>query len=92
MGATSPSSTARSCVQEWSEEDAFDPKACKPGPISEVELESDRDGFSRATTYGQQLLQAGDVKGYLKHLEKEIAPRGKITATVLKGEIVRVRM
>ncbi|CAN0367471.1 unnamed protein product [Pylaiella littoralis] len=84
--------TARALDQEWSAEDAFDPKASKPGPISEAELDSDRDSFARAATYSVKLLQAKDVNSYLKHLKQEIVPRGKITTAVLKGEIVRARV
>lgn len=84
--------TAHSLVQEWSTEDEFDLKASKAGPISEVELESDLDSFSQAAAHGVKLLQTRDVNSYLKHLKQEIVPRGKITAALLKGEIVRVRV
>lgn len=92
MGATRTSTTASNIVQEWSKDDAFDTCAYNSGPISECELESDSDSFSRAAMFSQKLLQAGDVKAYLQHLEQEVVPRGKVTAAVLKDKIVRVRV
>ncbi|CAM9997983.1 unnamed protein product [Pylaiella littoralis] len=83
VGLTRSVATARALVQELPTEEKFDPKASKPGPISEVELDSDRDSFSRAATHGLKLLQARNVDSYLKHLEQEVVPSGKITATVL---------
>lgn len=79
-------------IQDPLKEESFDPKASKLGPISEVELESDNERFSQAAAYGQKLLQAGDVNGYLKHLEQNIVPMGKISAAVVKGKIVRMRV
>eukprot|EP00903_Cladosiphon_okamuranus_P014491 g13442.t1 len=84
--------TSRTVVEDWTEEDAFNAGATKLGPISQADVLNDTADFSRAASYGEKLLKNGDVAAYLKHLEQEIVPRGRVAATVLDGEVVRVRV
>lgn len=92
MGTTRPSAAGNALVGEWTKNEAFNAEGSESGPISEAGLENDSADFARAASYGQTLLKAGDIVGYVKHLEQEIVPRGKITATVLEHQIVRVRV
>eukprot|EP00903_Cladosiphon_okamuranus_P013295 g12393.t1 len=92
-GTTARSAPAgRTIVGGWTKKGAFNAGATKLGPISQADIKSDTADFSRAASYGDRLLKSGDVAAYLKHLEHEIVPRGRITATVLDGELVRVRV
>eukprot|EP00903_Cladosiphon_okamuranus_P014488 g13439.t1 len=91
--ATARSAPAsRTVVKDWTKEDAFNPGATKLGPISQADVVSDTADFSRAASHGEKLLKDGDVAAYLKHLKEEIVPRGRVVATVLDGEVVRVRV
>eukprot|EP00903_Cladosiphon_okamuranus_P011392 g10735.t1 len=94
VGTTARSAPTRRTVfvGDWAKEDAFNARATKLGPISQADVKSDTADFSRAASYGEQLLKNGDVAAYLKHLELEIVPRGRVAATVLDGEVVRVRV
>lgn len=61
-------------------------------PQSEVQVRLDAADFVRAASYSESLLKAGDAAGYVKHLQRAIAPRGRFAATIRDREIRLLRL